>query len=560
MSPRASLDPSLPVVLALGAAALLPFAGKAFHVDDPSFLWAARHLSLDPLDAWGYTRVWGGQLVPAHLDVNHPPLNAYLTWLGTTLFGFRELPLHLLFIGVALAALGGTHALARRLGAPAGLASLVLLATPVFLVSSGTLMSDTLFLATWVWAAVAFVDALAAWSDPARRGAAWRGLALSMLAAIACLMTRYNGIALVPLLAAYGLAARRRIEPWLAALAAPVLAFAAYQGAAFAQHGHVPIRSAAEYARRSDDGLAPGMALLVGLVYAGGCPAPVASLAPLLWARRTLALAGAAAIAVGASVALGLYGAFGAPGGAGAWPAGLQIGPWLVAGAAAVALAGVELARRRDAGTLLLALWLIGTFAFATLFNWTVNARSFLPMGPAVAILAARRIAEVRPRASRAALATALGVAGILGLGVAVADARSAGAARSAARELIEKTAGEGGQRWVRASWGLQYYLEAAGFRSIDPLRSRLAAGDLVVAPLDPRHDRVLPRELLALESTIPPQPLGILATMDASLGAGFYASATFGPLPFAFGRPRSEEIGLFRVERGFAFEVRGAR
>ena len=52
--------------------------------------------------------------------------------------------------------------------------------------------------------------------------------------------------------------------------------------------------------------------------------------------------------------------------------------------------------RRRDSVTLILALWIAGTIYFATVLNWTVNVRSFLPMVPATAILLVRRLEACR--------------------------------------------------------------------------------------------------------------------------------------------------------------------
>jgi hypothetical protein len=40
---------------------------------------------------------------------------------------------------------------------------------------------------------------------------------------------------------------------------------------------------------------------------------------------------------------------------------------------------------QKSADALLLLLWIVGTFCFATFFNWSITARTFLPMGPAVA-------------------------------------------------------------------------------------------------------------------------------------------------------------------------------
>ena len=51
------------VVLAgLTIAALAPFLGKAFHMDDPLFIWTAKHLRLAPFDFYGFDVNWEGTL------------------------------------------------------------------------------------------------------------------------------------------------------------------------------------------------------------------------------------------------------------------------------------------------------------------------------------------------------------------------------------------------------------------------------------------------------------------------------------------------------------------
>jgi hypothetical protein len=52
-----------------------------------------------------------------------------------------------------------------------------------------------------------------------------------------------------------------------------------------------------------------------------------------------------------------------------------------------LALAATNLVQQKNSEALLLTLWVFGTFAFATWFNWSITARTLLPMAPAVAIL-----------------------------------------------------------------------------------------------------------------------------------------------------------------------------
>jgi hypothetical protein len=59
MAPQAwSAAKSRTRLLALTLLCLLPFVGKAFHIDDTLFVWAAKHITKKPLDPYGFSVVW----------------------------------------------------------------------------------------------------------------------------------------------------------------------------------------------------------------------------------------------------------------------------------------------------------------------------------------------------------------------------------------------------------------------------------------------------------------------------------------------------------------------
>lgn len=553
-------DPPLWLVLAITLACLVPFCGKAFHIDDPSFLFAARQLDLTPLDPWAFVSAWSGVVQPAHEHVNHPPLQAYLVWFGTKLFGFPEPGLHAVIFAVALWGAAGAHACARLLCARPGIATLAATLSPVFLVTSTTLMSDALFAATWTWSIVFWLRAIAA-ADVGDGGAARRGFAASAFAATACLMTRYNGIALVPLLALHLWLMRRSAWRGLLWLALPVAAFAAYQWTSFVQHGHVPVRTAARYAAMSNDGVTPVLDVVIGLVFTGGCVASAAALAPVLWTWRALAGFAALGVAVFVSFPLGLGTALGAPTSAIEFAhAGWQVGLWCAVGVSVSALVIADLGRRRDAEAVLLALWVAGTFAFACVFNWTVNARSLLPLAPAVGIVIARRLDDLVAIGARApskiALIAAFAGSATLSLGVAAADAGLANASRRAAHDTLARAREVGAPLFFRGHWGWQWYLEEGGAQAIDALDGHIPAGAIIARPDWEGEDlwlRGLPSDPVGeIVQARPP----LLATMDRQLGAGFYANATHGPLPFALGDVYAGSVTLERLRHGVAFRL----
>ncbi|MGO8764389.1 MAG: ArnT family glycosyltransferase [Limisphaerales bacterium] len=144
----------------LTAALLLPFCAKPFNLDDPLFIWVAKQIQAHPADPFGFTVNWGLTAIPMWKATENPPLACYYLALAGGLLGWSEVALHLAFILPAVGVVLGTHRLARHFCGSPMLAALAALCTPVFMISSLTLMSDVLMLAFWVWAVIFWVEGL----------------------------------------------------------------------------------------------------------------------------------------------------------------------------------------------------------------------------------------------------------------------------------------------------------------------------------------------------------------------------------------------------------------
>ncbi len=101
------------------AACLLPFTGKAFHIDDPMYLWAAEQIASDPLDFYGFDVNWHGFIEPNYVANKNPPLIGFFLAAVSVVFGWSERGLHLGMLLPMLALLGALHGIARRLVAHA---------------------------------------------------------------------------------------------------------------------------------------------------------------------------------------------------------------------------------------------------------------------------------------------------------------------------------------------------------------------------------------------------------------------------------------------------------
>jgi tetratricopeptide (TPR) repeat protein len=526
---------------------LVPFVTKAFHTDDTLFLWAAKNIQNHPGDFYGFTANWYGQVRPM-FDINmNPPLVSYYIAAVASLTGWSELTLHLAFLIPALAASLGAYYLARLLCPRPHLAALVAVLTPAFLVSSNNIMSDIAMLAFYTWAA-------ALWLHGFRVHSPWRLLASAILITLCCL-TKYFGLTLVPLLFVYSLVANKRAGRWLFFLLIPVAILAGYQWLTYTLYGRGILWGAASYAitvghRHGSQWLTKA---LTGLAFTGGSLAAVAFWAPFLWTRRVWAGGGTllAVVVIAILLGMGRVGAAELRDAQGVrWGLLLQLSVLVVAGVHILGLAAVDFWNRRNSESLLLVLLIWETFAFAAFVNWTINARIILPMAPAAGVLVMRRYGaqanSSRPSLPWRAALPLLPAAG-LALSISWADYSLANCQRLAAHALHTETAGYPMNLWFEGHWGFQYYMESGGAKAVDFKASLLQPGDLLIIPSN-NTNLVMPHgPTLHFIKGEQLTACRWLATMDRSLGAGFYSNV-WGPVPFAFGITHPEEFQVSLV------------
>lgn len=544
---RANIPPQVLLAVLL-LACLTPFLGKAFHIDDTLFVWAARQIALHPSDPFRFNVNWHDKLQPMWEVTKNPPLASYYIAAAAGFVGWSEAALHAAFLLPALAAVLGTYYLARRFTRGPVLAAAATLAAPGFLVSSTSVMCDTMMLALWILAILFWLDGL-----DSRRPAL---LAVSSALIAACALTKYFGIALIPLLLVYSIARQRRVGAWIAYLLLPVGVLAGYQCWTSALYGSGLLWGAAEYAR-SLNGVSAGKLSIalyktaVGLSFAGGCALPALTFAPVLWPRRWI-LPAAAAVGL-AGFILGM-GAAMPPSVAHDYRTflSLQLALFIAGGMSALALAFSDWRRHKDPLSLLLLLWVAGTLVFASFLNWTVNARSVLPIIPAVAILLARRLEAVESLAGKprlAKLAAPLVVSGAIALWVAWGDASLANSARTAAQYLGARLSSPATSVSFEGHWGFQYYMQAFSFRPVDFQKLSVGNGDLLVVPGNNTFTSVqsIPSHLVASQVSLAfPMNTGV-TTVSTHWGACFY-SDLWGPLPYAFGPTPAENYTVLRL------------
>jgi hypothetical protein len=523
------------------AACLLPFAGRAFHMDDTLFLMAARQIVQHPFDPYGFKVVWYTVEMPMSAVTKNPPLASYYAALAGVIAGWSERALHLAFFAPALAVVLGTFYLAQRWTRFPLVAAMAALLTPGFIVSACGVMSDVLMLALWVVAVLWWVEGLEP-EKPAK-------LMLSGLVIAAAALTKYFAAALIPLLVVYSLMRTRRLGRWALYLLIPVAVLAVYQLHTAELYGRGLLSDAAQYANleREAHAVSRLATALVGLSFAGGCGLTALTMAPLLWPRKQMLVFTGMAALIGVMVGM-------------KWVAldstaenwklvAIHLALFAFGGLSALALAAADYWERRSPDSLLLALWVAGTFVFAGFLNWTINVRSVLPMVPGLGILIARRLetTKVSARLLPGALAAALLISGGISLWVAWGDATWANSARRAANVVLQENKGRAGTIWFEGHWGFQHYMEALGARPINVADPQVHRGDLIVVPENNTNRFMFPQQIVESRENMQfPLHTG-MTTMGMSKGAGFYSSL-WGPVPFVAGEAPPEPYTLYRL------------
>ena len=542
---------------------LIPWLNRGFDIDEPLFLWSAEQILRDPLDFYGGQLNWYGTDLRFCDVIKNPPLNAYYLAAVGALTGFGEVPLHLAMLVWSVALIVGTYCLAARLCDRPALAAAVTLATPACLVSSLSVMCDVPMVALWVWALFFWLRGV----DDRRPVS----LAIACCLMAICALTKYFGVALVPLALVYGLAQRRNIGGWMAWLVIPLGVSAAFEVYLRDKYGTGAFLDAAGYARTAVAGNALGFfgRGYITLLFTGGSLLPVLLFAPLVWSQRQLfawaaiGLATGCTLVVAGEIVTGNAENYPLRTNAGVhWGTLLQTICLTLAALQLLALVVLDVWSKRDAVALLLALWVFGTLLFAGWFNWSISVRSILPAAPAAAMLIARRL-QLRTRHARAVdsrratwsdwlpLPLALAIALALGW----ADYRSANANRAAARVLISRYSRHvtGSDLWFCGHWGLQYYLQQAGAKPINLHGSDVYEGSVIVVPDDNPGGVEVP-ENWNLRETIEEPLAGWLTTISLDEQVSFYSSV-LGPVPFYFGAVPPRQFRVYDP-----FQIGGSR
>lgn len=522
------------VLLTIGAMA--PFLARPFEIDDPLFVWTAQQIQLHPGRPYGFYVNLYNVAQPMWEVMQNPPLFSYYLAVAAFIFGWQEVGLHIAGLLPAVLVVLGTYRLAGHFCRRPLFAALATLFVPGFLLPGITVMCDMSMLAFWVWAVVFWVEGM-------RQDQHWKLAFAGLLVGLA-VFTKYNAICLIPLLAAYGILVKRRPGLWAGHLLIPVVLLCLSEWVTYSLYGRAHFMASNQYASMARHGYATSHWTMLAntLTFAGGCFAVGTFCLPLLWRKRELLL-----LLLGTLLVLAVHTMIPHKDNVKAWigfGGEAQILFWAVGGAGVLALGLAEI-RRHDPDSWLLALWAVGMLAFSTFIYWTVNGRAILPLIPVAAILITRRL-ELRWPALPSGAVFAFVASAALGLLAAQADFQMAAAMRKGAEQVIAKYHTPTGRLWFEGHLGFQYYMESHGAQPIENIDAQLSPGDILVVPEDNLNLMSISPQQVTCSEIITTPVFPWLTTWNRTACAGFYSSAVWGPLPFAFGSISPQNIRVY--------------
>jgi 4-amino-4-deoxy-L-arabinose transferase-like glycosyltransferase len=506
----------LPLLLAFVAVVyLLVQFDKPVHLDDPQYVYAARHLLTEPWSPLTNEINWQKAPVPAYRDLINPPFYMYLQAGWMKLFGESIRGLHVLATLMAVLAAACLALVARRFTRYALVAAALVLLSPNVL-PIANLMVDVPVLAVGLAAVAVFVGGV-------DRDRPWQAILGGVLAGLAVL-TKYNAIVLVPVLALYPLL-RGRV-PYARFMAIPIgmlLLWSVHNVIVFGEV-HVLITAAfQEYEKTAiswwrniySAALVPGSsfvflgvlalarARLRGLKIWGPLGA-VLILGPtqmLWWQLPTVIPSEVWTFAVNTVLLVAL--ACAAPKGSAAepfeprrWPSSEELLQLFTREPDSEAES-----RRRD--SLFLWLWLAAVMIFQVIFAYHQAPRYHILALPPLAILVLRGFETAAPRrwqGNRALLWGSVGLGLVVALFVAAADDTHARANRDYPAQLAHDRVAGGHEIHCIGHWGFQYYCQEQGFDIFNSVHGKVRRGDLVVVP-ENNHLTNLPKAFDPLPS-----------------------------------------------------------
>jgi hypothetical protein len=524
---------------------LLLFLGKAYTIDDVTFLLQAQHVLVDPLHPTAFDMVFHGERIRLSGHIVTGPVMAYLLVPSILLDG-AEWITHL--IQAMLLGCGAffTAALSLRIGLTrfqSAVAALLVITSPAVLAMAATGMPDV---PAMVFGVIG-VERLVAAKQERKTRHALLGAVFLVLAAL----SRPHVLLLFPVAALFLIdfqvsaasfreKIRKLVTPPFLCLALGMLCWAAFVFVTRDPSSGDTIADT-QIGRATANRAMFNLASF-GLHWAVGFP--LALLWPIVRGRDFVDIRRTCvAIVVGVLVSM----------------SGMLLRFGLVSGAAAIlvvchgfdVLADIVIYswRNRDRGNLGLAAWLF--LGVATVGYVHLPEKVLVPSAPAMGILIAAQLpsqirAFARHRRTGAFLTATIVVSLVLGVLIIRADASLSEIGRDGGK-IVAYYRQRGERVWMEGGWGFQWYAMKAGAQVMATTPPFPEPGDIVVTgPTSYLIEKSSTNRTL-IDRRIYSEPGGRLFRE----GAGFYENRV-GPWPWVAGKRELGRIEVWRIGDGW--------
>lgn len=501
---------------------------KAFHIDDTFHLKAAQWIEHHPGSPMSGSVNWGMDPEPLH-NFNQPPGFFYLVAITGHLFGYSEVPMHLMRSLFSLLALLCFHRLALHRAPRHALWLTALFAfCPAFMVNQG-LMTDVPLLAMQL---LGFNFLLVPGSGS--KGLRYFLAALAFSAAVFIKYTTLPVLVVFPLVLAL-----RKDWKYMAFALVPFGLLALWSLWNVNEFGVAHILSRED----GDRSLRGAFTRTLSIFTAIGAVSPFVGAIALgcfqAW-RRWLWAAWLAVLIAFAAVAVLVYGMImPEPVSDRLLSFGFTLNGLLLTGSAAQAMPWKKWRDTPDRTAL--ALWACGLVAFLALFAPMMATRHILLVLPPILLLLAPAFSAAGAKARGLALA----LTAVLGVLLTISDKEYADFYRDMPPR-IARDLGSGHTVWTVGHWGWQWYTAQVGMRTYAYHGEQPQAGDVMVVPEEYDAQFISPSVLAVPLRRYEAQPtLGTF--FNVGKFGGMYTSS-FRKLPWSLSRSHHKVIHVYRV------------
>jgi 4-amino-4-deoxy-L-arabinose transferase-like glycosyltransferase len=521
---------------------VIPFINKPFHIDDPLFVWTAEHINKNFLDFYSYEINWYGVPSMMHDVMKNPPLISYIYSLLLAGMSINEINTHLIVLMFAILFIIGIYKLAAELNSPAFMSSIIALASPVFLISCTTVMSDIPMLCASTWGIYFWVKGLGESSS--------KHLVFSVICISIAMLTKYYGVFAIPILIIYTIIRSRKEYKKMLFMLVPLAIAILYEYISFLLYGKGLIINAAKYAM--EERLINNILfnLFVSCSFIGGCC--VITIPLLEWSSKKYEIKIILPIIIITSILAVFSGILWMPYEENANSKDIITMNALIFvtnGLIIIYIALRALLRNNNPRTILLCSWIITTVLFAVQFNWTINGRTILPMVPALSILVACEISrkiQLGRGLEKIIFILSIIISLIVSITLAMSDYDMARTNKIVA-ERIMNGIGKSRNVYFQGHWGFQYYMEKMGGIPISIGHTKMKRGDIIIIPENNTNIVIVKNKNIREIGRITIESRKWPTVMNNIVMAGFY-SYEWGPLPYVYGAKSNEVFVVQQV------------